>query len=119
MKVYERVQKAFPGGAGPAVVVVSAPDVTPPQVAAGIAALKRAALATGQMHEPISVEAARRARRPASRSRWPARAPTRRSNRALDTLRHDVIPATIGTVPGVDAQGHRLDGRVARTSTTR
>ena len=26
------------------------------------------------------------------------------SNRALDTLRHDVIPATIGKVPGADAK---------------
>ena len=33
MQVYERIQKAFPGGAGPAVVVVSANDVTRPQVA--------------------------------------------------------------------------------------
>ena len=57
MQVYERIQKTFPGGGGPAVVVVSAHDVTRPQVVAGIAALRRAALASGQMHEPISVEA--------------------------------------------------------------
>jgi RND superfamily putative drug exporter len=45
MKVYERIQKTFPGGPSPAEVVVQADDVTAPQVAAGIAALKRAALA--------------------------------------------------------------------------
>ena len=38
MKVYDRIQQHFPGGAGPAVVVVSARDVTSPQMAAGVAA---------------------------------------------------------------------------------
>ena len=57
MQVYARIQRVFPGGAGPAVVVVSARDVTRPQVTAGVAALKRAALASGRMHEPITVEA--------------------------------------------------------------
>jgi RND superfamily putative drug exporter len=48
-QVYNRIQARFPGGAGPAVVAISAPDVTTPQVTAGIAALKRAALATRLM----------------------------------------------------------------------
>jgi RND superfamily putative drug exporter len=34
MRVYERIQEAFPGGPGPAVVVVSARDVTSPRVVA-------------------------------------------------------------------------------------
>jgi RND superfamily putative drug exporter len=104
MKVYERVQKTFPGGAGPAVVVVSANDVTRPQVTAGIAALKRAALATGQMREPISVEAS--ASHKAARVLIPlaGKGTDETSNRALDALRHDVIPATIGKVPGADAK---------------
>ena len=54
MRVYDRIQKVFPGGAGPAVVVISARDVTTPAVAAGIAELKQAALATGEMHQPIT-----------------------------------------------------------------
>ena len=119
MQVYDRIQKAFPGGAGPAVVVVSARDVTRPQVAAGIAALRRAALASGRMHEPISVEAS--ASRRAARVLIPlaGKGTDAASNRALDTLRHEVIPATLGKVPGVDAQRHRA-GRPARgTSTTR
>ncbi len=104
MKVYERIQKTFPGGGGPAVVVVSANDVTRPQVAAGIAALKRAALASGQMHEPISVEAS--GSRKAVRMLVPlgGKGTDATSNRALDTLRHDIIPATIGKVPGADAK---------------
>jgi uncharacterized membrane protein YdfJ with MMPL/SSD domain len=103
MKVYERVQRTFPGGAGPAVVVVSAPDVTRPQVTAGIAALERAALATGRMHQPVSVEASASHR--AARVLIPlaGKGTDAASNRALDTLRRDVIPATIGKVPGVTA----------------
>ena len=93
-------------------VVVSARDVTRPQVAAGIAALRRAALASGRMHEPISVEAS--ASRRAARVLIPlaGKGTDAASNRALDTLRREVIPATIGKVPGVDAQVTGLDGRL-------
>ena len=113
MKVYERIQKAFPGGAGPAVVVVSAHDVTRPQVAAGIAALKRAALATGQMHEPISVEAS--ASHEAARVLIPlaGKGTDAASNRALDTLRHDGHPRDDRQGAGRRARGPRA-GRPAR-----
>ncbi|HET6866285.1 MAG TPA: MMPL family transporter, partial [Solirubrobacteraceae bacterium] len=101
VKVYNRVQARFPGGAGPAVVVISAPDVTTPQVTNGIAALKRAALASGVMHEPMIVDL--------SASHQAARvfiglAGTGTdgvSNRALERLRSRVIPATIGNITGV------------------
>jgi RND superfamily putative drug exporter len=101
MQVYDRIQGAFPGGGGPAVVVVSAPDVTKPQVAAGIAALRRAALASGVMHEPISVEVSASHR--AARVLIPlaGKGTDTASNRALETLRGEVIPATLGKVPGV------------------
>jgi uncharacterized membrane protein YdfJ with MMPL/SSD domain len=104
MQVYNRIQRVFPGGAGPAVVVVSARDVTRPQVATGIAALKRAALATGRMREPIAVEASTSRR--AARVMIPldGQGTDAASNRALDTLRGQVIPATLGKVPGVTAR---------------
>jgi RND superfamily putative drug exporter len=104
MQVYARIQRVFPGGAGPAVVVVSARDVTQPQVTAGIAALKRAALASGRMHEPITVEASTSRR--AARVMIPldGKGTDAASNRALDTLRGQVLPATLGKVPGVTAR---------------
>ncbi len=103
MQVYDRIQRTFPGGPGPAVVLVSARDVTRPDVAAGIAALRRAALASGVMHEPISVEVS--ASRQAARVLIPLAGggTDSASNRALDTLRGQVIPATVGKVPGVTA----------------
>jgi RND superfamily putative drug exporter len=101
MKVYDRIQKTFPGGGGPAVVVVSAPDVSTPQVTAGIAELKRAALATGVMHEPMIVDVS--ASHQAARITVPlaGKGTDAVSNSALERLRREVIPATIGKIPRV------------------
>ncbi len=102
MQVYDRADKAFPGGPLPAVVVVGARDVTAPAVAAGIAALERAALASGQMREPISVDVS--ASKRAARVDIPlaGKGTDTASNRALKVLRKQVIPSTIGRVPGVE-----------------
>jgi RND superfamily putative drug exporter len=101
MRVYDRIQREFPGGAGPAVVVVTARDVTSPQVTAGIAALKRAALATGVMHEPITADVSQS--RQAARVMVPlaGKGTDSVSDNALQRLRNDVIPASVGKVPGV------------------
>jgi uncharacterized membrane protein YdfJ with MMPL/SSD domain len=103
MKVYDRVEEAFPGGPLPAVVAVTAPDVTAPAVAAGIDALKSAALASGVMADPIGVDVS--ASKRAARVRIPlAGAGTDgESNHALDVLRGTVIPSTIGRVAGAEA----------------
>jgi uncharacterized membrane protein YdfJ with MMPL/SSD domain len=101
VKVYNRIQAKFPGGAGPAVVVISAPDVTTPQVTAGIAALKRAALATGVMHEPMIVDVSASHQAARVLIGLAGRGTDSTSDRALERLRSSVIPATIGKVPGV------------------
>ena len=56
VQTYERMQQAFPGSALPANVVVKAPDVKAPEMQAAIQRLRQQALATGRMHEPITVE---------------------------------------------------------------
>jgi len=101
MKVYRNIQDEFPGGAVPETVVISASDVTSPPVTAGIAALERAALATGRMYEPISVEVSASHR--AARVSVPlaGTGTNAASIGALALLRRTVIPATIGRVPGV------------------
>jgi uncharacterized membrane protein YdfJ with MMPL/SSD domain len=101
MQVYQRVQRAFPGGAQPETVVISAPNVTSPQVRAGVQALERGALATGRMFEPITVDV--------SASHRAARVSIPLAGTGVDTasvdalarLRSNVIPATIGRVAGV------------------
>ena len=101
MKVYDRTVKAFPGEPLPAIVVVGAPNVTAPAVTGGIEALKRAALATGEIRNPISIDIS--ASRKAARVRLSLAGTTTdaASNHALSTLRNTVIPSTIGRVPGV------------------
>jgi uncharacterized membrane protein YdfJ with MMPL/SSD domain len=101
MKTYQRVQQAFPGGAEPETVVISAPNVTSPQVTAGIAALERKALATGRMFEPITVDIS--ASHQAARVSIPlvGTGVDAASIDALAVLRNNVIPATIARVPGV------------------
>jgi len=103
MRVYQHIQNEFPGGAVPETVMVSAHDVTTPRIVAGLAALKRAALATGEMHEPIRVEVS--ASRQAARVSIPLQGTgtNAASIAALMRLRNSVIPATIGKVPGVTA----------------
>ena len=103
MQVYDRVEAAFPGGPVPAVVAVSAPDVTTPAVSGAIDRLERAALASGQMQEPITVDLS--GSRRAARVLIPlaGEGSDAASNRALDTLRGSVIPATIGRVAGAEA----------------
>ncbi|HME02122.1 MAG TPA: MMPL family transporter, partial [Solirubrobacteraceae bacterium] len=101
MKVYRNIQAEFPGGAVPETVMISAPDVTSPNVTAGIAALERAALATGQMYQPISVEVS--ASHQAARVSIPlaGTGTNPASITALTRLRKSVIPATIDKVHGV------------------
>ncbi len=103
MKVYDRAQAAFPGQPLPAIVAVSAPDVTAPQVTAGIDALKRAALATGQMQQPIAVDISASKRAAQVRIPLAGKGTDNASNRALDRLRGEVIPSTIDRVDGAEA----------------
>jgi len=101
MKVYDRAVKAFPGEPLPAVVVVSAPDVTAPPVSAGIAAMRRAALATGRLGNPVVVDVSSSRRAARVRLSLAGNTTDTAANQALGVLRNDVIPATIGRVPGV------------------
>jgi uncharacterized membrane protein YdfJ with MMPL/SSD domain len=101
MKTYNRIQKAFPGGPIPAQVVVEASDVRSPAVRDGIRRLEQAALRTGEMKNPVTVDVSR------DRSAALVSIPligdgtNAVSEHALATLRTRVIPATIGKVSGV------------------
>jgi len=94
------VQDAFPGGATPAVVAVQAKQS--PELTIAIAQLRTKALATGELRNPIHVETS--PDRSATTISIPlAGAGTDSvSNHALATLRDDLLPATIGRVPGAE-----------------
>jgi RND superfamily putative drug exporter len=98
-QTYDRIQAAFPGTPEPAEVVVQAADVTSPQVSAGIAQMRAAALATGRMFEPVEVTT--NPARTLAIVHIPMRgADSKTAVASLQALRDDVIPTTIERVPG-------------------
>ena len=102
-QVYNRIQEAFPGGPLPAIVAVQADDVTTPEVQAGIQAMTDEALASGQMSEPITTDVSPDKHVAVVSIPMDGNGTDDVSEAALATLRDDVIPSTIGTVGGVQA----------------
>jgi uncharacterized membrane protein YdfJ with MMPL/SSD domain len=92
MKVYDRMQTAFPGGEIPATVVIKADDVRSPRVTQAVARLKRDALATGLVKEPIDVSVARGAHVLSIDLPILGTGSDKTSDRALAALRNDVVP---------------------------
>jgi RND superfamily putative drug exporter len=103
MKTYDRMQAAFPGGQIPAVVAVKARDVTSPAVRAAIAELERGAVATGTMNGPADVTVSPDHTVASVHIPMKGNGTDDVSRRAVEALRGDVIPATIGKVPGTEA----------------
>jgi uncharacterized membrane protein YdfJ with MMPL/SSD domain len=101
MQTYDRIEAAFPGAPMSATVVVTAGDVTAPDVRNGVAALSRQVMARrAQMGGPV-VEAVSPDRTVAIVSISLAGSGTNAtSTAALATLRNQVIPETVGRVPG-------------------
>ena len=101
VKAYDRMQKAFPGRAVPADVVVKAPDVNAPEVRTAIAELERRAIASGRMHQPIAVAVNRDATVADLTVPVDGKGSDARSDAALAVLRDRIVPETVGAVPGV------------------
>jgi len=105
MQTYYRIQQAFPGGPLPAQVVVSASDVTTPRVMHAIHAMTRQALASGQMHQPITTTV--NTDRTVARIAVPlvGNGSNAASEHALHTLRGSIIPRTVAQVADVHVTG--------------
>ncbi|HEY7017758.1 MAG TPA: MMPL family transporter [Gaiellaceae bacterium] len=103
VRTYEQIQRAFPGAQTPAKVVVTAPDVTAPQVQRAIADLKRRALASGRLFEPVSTEVDPGHALETVSLAIAGDGSNGASVAALDTLRDKVIPASVGRAHGVEA----------------
>ena len=101
MKVYNRIQAAFPGAPSPAMVVITSRDVNSPAVRQGVYELAADVEARhGQMGGPV-VETVAPGRTVAVVTVSLAGDGTNsQSASALAALRAQVIPATIGKVPG-------------------
>ncbi len=94
--------KAFPGGNEPAAVAIKADDVTTPQVQNAIAELKRKALATGEMNNPIDVTVSKDKTVAEVDIPLAGHGTDKVSTAALSTLRDEVLPQTVGQVDGVE-----------------
>ncbi len=103
MKVYDRMQAAFPGNEIPATVVIHAKDVRDGKIQAALVDLKKRALATGHMGEPVSYSMS--SDHQVAQLSIPIRGNGNdtASNRAVDDLRDTIVPATVGKVNGADA----------------
>jgi RND superfamily putative drug exporter len=101
VKTYDRMQRAFPGKALPATVVVKAPDVEAPAVRRGIRRLETAAIATGRARRPITV--AINNDHTIANITVPilGNGTNAQSNASLAALRQDVLPQTVGALSGV------------------
>jgi RND superfamily putative drug exporter len=100
VNTYIAIQKEFPGAQTPAQVVVKAPDVTTPQMQQAIGAFEQRALATGRMFQPIEqfvnpTHTVVRIEVPLA-----GNGDNSASVAALETLRNDVLPSTLGKVAG-------------------
>jgi RND superfamily putative drug exporter len=103
MQTYDRIQAAFPGDAIPATIVVEADDVTSPAVQKGIADLRREALATGRLQDPVSVTVSKDHHVAMVDIPIQGTGTDKKSDAALKVLRDDVVPGTIAKVDGAEA----------------
>jgi uncharacterized membrane protein YdfJ with MMPL/SSD domain len=92
MKVYDRMQAAFPGGEIPAEVVLRAQDVRTPRIAAAVAQLEREAVATGMVKRPVDAAVSPDGRVLTVSLPIVGTGTDERSNAALAVLRDDVVP---------------------------
>ncbi len=101
LQSYNKVNDAFPGGATPAVVAVAG-DTSDPELQAAVGELRTRALASGAGLEPIDVEVAPGGKALTVEVPLVGKGTDGASIDALATLREDVIPATLGTVDGIE-----------------
>ncbi|AVT36879.1 MMPL family transporter [Plantactinospora sp. BB1] len=102
LSAFLRVKAAFPGGAEPAVVAIRADDVTTPALTAAIDDLKSRALATGQLHEPVTVEVNPDRTVAVVKVGLSGSGVDAVSEQAVRTLREQVVPRTVQGVDGAE-----------------
>jgi anti-anti-sigma factor len=102
-KTLNRVQAEFPGGPVPALVVVQAKDVTARPVARAIDSIELGALGSGLMHEPVTTRINSAHDTAVVSVPLAGKGTDATSIRALKALRNQVIPNTVGRVPGTKA----------------
>jgi len=100
VKAYKAINATFPGAQVPANVVVQAPNLRSAQATTAIANLRRRAVASGKMFEPIDVRINSDGTLASIDVPLVGNGTDDASKAALSTLRKDLIPATVGEIPG-------------------
>jgi RND superfamily putative drug exporter len=103
IQAYTKMQQAFPGTALPANVVVQAPDVNAPVVREAIRKLEQRALASGRMHEPITVDVNPKGTVANIAIPIDGKTTDREAVAAIHLLRDEIVPNTVGGLPDVEA----------------
>jgi uncharacterized membrane protein YdfJ with MMPL/SSD domain len=99
ISAYDKIQKAFPGDAVAAQVVVRAPDIRSAAARGAIAELKGRALASGEMFRPIEVDVNRAGTVALVSIPIAGDGTDSASKHAVRNLRDDLVPATVGKLP--------------------
>jgi uncharacterized membrane protein YdfJ with MMPL/SSD domain len=102
IQTYDRLQAAFPGGAIPATTVIKAKDVTTPEVQAAIGQLRDRAIATGALSAPASLEISPDKTVAVLGLAVQGNGTDAASNESVRVLREELVPATVGRLPGAD-----------------
>ena len=103
VKTYDRMQGAFPGTAMAASVVVQAPNVKSPQMQGAISRLEQRALASGRMYRPFTVDVNQAGTVANITVPIEGKGSDAGSNASLALLRNEIVPATVGALPGTEA----------------
>jgi uncharacterized membrane protein YdfJ with MMPL/SSD domain len=102
LATFARIRADFPGTAEPAIVVAAGP---PEQRAAGeraLARLETLAAVRGIAHPPFTVSGSADGRAAALELPLTGAGDNGASKRAIEILRRDLVPATLGKIPGVE-----------------
>jgi RND superfamily putative drug exporter len=102
IRTLDRIDAAFPGGSVPANVVVKAKDVTTAEVQAAIGQLHDKAIATGQLSEPSGVDVSPDRTVAIVSLSVKGKGTDAASDHSVDVLRNDVVPETVGRLPGAE-----------------
>jgi RND superfamily putative drug exporter len=97
----DAIERAFPQAPAPAEVVVTGQDVTGPKVLAAVDALRSRAAAGGAIHEPVTATVIGGGRALVVGVPLAGNGTDTASNNALLALRNQILPSTLGKVPGI------------------
>src|SRR4051794_37163250 len=105
MQVYDKIDAAFPGGQIPAVVTLTADDVTSPSIAAAVTDLQKRAVASGGFNAPVDVTVSKDKKVAQVSIPIKGDGNDQTSNEALANLRQTLVPATVGKVSDAYVSG--------------